>query len=218
MEFVRFIQHEGIFSLATVNLFFAVTVLAVVIERFIFLLSKGTINAKAFLDQLRKMVQANNIDRAIRMCASSKARNAPLLRVAKAGLVQVHRGEEAVATSVEEALVETTPEVKKRIPSLWSLANIATLVGLLGTVLGLIRSFKAVGGIDPAKSKIMLAQGISEALHHTAMGLGIAVVSIIFHLVLSGMAKRAVGELELFSMKLENFLVIQARSGGGAKK
>lgn len=218
MEFVRFIQHEGIFSLATVNLFFAVTVLAVVIERFIFLLSKGTINAKAFLDQLRKMVQANNIDRAIRMCASSKARNAPLLRVAKAGLVQVHRGEEAVATSVEEALVETTPEIKKRIPSLWSLANIATLIGLLGTVLGLISSFRAVGGIDPAKSKIMLAQGISEALHHTAMGLGIAVVSIIFHLVLSGMAKRAVGELELFSMKLENFLVIQARSGGGDKK
>ncbi|MFH1131994.1 MAG: MotA/TolQ/ExbB proton channel family protein [Pseudomonadota bacterium] len=206
MEFVKFIQKGEV--LAYVNIVVAVAVLSVVIERFIFLLLKGQINAKGLLEQLRKMVQGNNVDRAIRLCGS---KNMPLLRVAKAGLVQVHRGEEAVATAIEESLVEASPEVKKRIASLWSLANIATLVGLLGTVLGLINAFKGVGAADPAEQKTMLAHGISQALHHTAMGLAIAVSAIIFHLILTGMAKKVVSELELFSMKLENFLVVQAR-------
>lgn len=209
------LRHGDI--LIYMNILVLVVVLAVVVDRFVFLLFKGQINAKGLLEQLRKLIQGNNVDRAIRLCGST---NAPLLRVAKAGLVQVHRGEEAIATSVEEALVETTPEVKKRISSLWSLANIATLVGLLGTVLGLIKAFGAVGSADPAKRSEMLAMGISQALHHTAMGLGIAVTAIIFHLILSGMAKKVTSELELFSMKLENFLVGQTRSGAvaGAKK
>ena len=191
------------------NLVVFVTVLAIVVERFIFLLGKGQINAKGLLEQLRKLIQANNVDRAIRICGS---RNAPLLRIAKSGLVQVHRGEEALATSIEESLVETTPEVKKRISALWSLSNIAVLVGLFGTVLGLIAAFGAISGADPAKRSEMLAAGISEALHNTALGLGIAVVAIIFHLILSGMAKKLVGDLETFSMKLENFLITQLRT------
>lgn len=207
----KFLSTGGFFMY--LNIIVLVTVLAVVVERFIFLLFKGQINAKGLLEQLRKLIQANNVDRAIRLCGSTSA---PLLRVAKAGLVQVHRGEEAIATSVEEALVETTPEVKKRIAALWSLANIATLVGLLGTVLGLIQSFGAVAAQDPAKQKEMLAMGISHALHHTAMGLSIAVSAIIFHLILTGMAKKVVSDLELFSMKLENFLIVQARGGGAA--
>lgn len=208
----KFVEHGGFFMY--LNFVVVITVLAVTVERFIFLLFKGQINAKGLLEQLRKLIQANNVDRAIRLCGST---NAPLLRVAKAGLVQVHRGEEAIATSVEEALVEATPDVKKRIPALWSLANIATLVGLLGTVLGLIRSFGAVGTADPAKRAEMLALGISEALHHTAMGLSIAVMAIIFHLILGGMAKKVVGDLELFSMKLENFLIVHSRSAGAKK-
>lgn len=191
------------------NLVVFVTVLAIIVERFIFLLGKGQINAKGLLEQLRKLIQANNVDRAIRICGS---RNAPLLRIAKAGLIHVHRGEEAVAIAVEESLVETTPEVKKRISALWSLSNIAVLVGLFGTVLGLIRAFSAVAGADPARRQEMLAEGISEALHNTALGLGIAVVAIIFHLILSGMAKKLTTDLEGFSMKLENFLTQQVRT------
>jgi biopolymer transport protein ExbB len=213
MQGIANLLRHGDF-LMYMNIVVLITVLAVVVERFVFLLFKGQINAKGLLEQLRKLIQANNVDRAIRLCGST---NAPLLRVAKAGLVQVHRGEEAIAVSVEEALVEATPEVKKRIPALWSLANIATLVGLLGTVIGLIQAFGAVGSADPAKRQEMLANGISAALHHTAVGLAIAVTAIIFHLVLSGMAKKISTELELFAMKLENFLVVQTKSGGAKK-
>lgn len=214
MQGIADLLKHGDFLMFT-NIVVLITVLAVVVERFVFLLFKGQINAKGLLEQLRKLIQANNVDRAIRLCGST---NAPLLRVAKAGLVQVHRGEEAIATSVEEALVEATPEVKKRIAALWSLANIATLVGLLGTVIGLINSFSAVGSADPAKRQELLARGISQALHHTAVGLAIAVTAIIFHLILSGMAKKVATELELFAMKLENFLVAQSKTSGGAKK
>jgi len=207
----QFLHHGG--WVMYCNILCLAVVLTIIVERFIYLLFKGQINAKGLLDQLRKLIQANNVDRAIRLCGST---NAPLLRLAKSGLVQVHRGEEAIATSIEESLVETAPEVKKRIAALWSLANIAVLVGLFGTVLGLIRAFAAVSGADPAKRQEMLAAGISEALHNTALGLGIAVVAIIFHLILTGMAKKVVADLEGFSMKLENFLVVHARQGGGA--
>ncbi len=203
----QFVEHGG--WVMYTNIIVLVVILAIIVERFIFLLGKGQINAKGLLEQLRKLIQANNVDRAIRICGS---RNAPLLRIAKSGLVHVHRGEEALANAVEESLVETTPEVKKRISALWSLANIAVLVGLFGTVLGLIRAFAAVSGADPAKRQEMLAAGIAEALHNTALGLGIAIIAIIFHLILSGMAKKLVSDLEGFSMKMENFLVLQVRS------
>ncbi len=203
----QFVEHGG--WVMYTNIMVLVVILAIIVERFIFLLGKGQINAKGLLEQLRKLIQANNVDRAIRICGS---RNAPLLRIAKSGLVHVHRGEEALANAVEESLVETTPEVKKRISALWSLSNIAVLVGLFGTVLGLIRAFAAVSGADPAKRQELLAAGIAEALHNTALGLGIAIVAIIFHLILSGMAKKLVADLEGFSMKLENFLTLQVRS------
>ena len=203
----QFLEHGG--WVMYTNIVVLVTVLAIIVERFIYMLFKGQINAKGLLEQLRKLIQANNVDRAIRLCGST---NAPLLRLAKSGLVQVHRGEEAIATSVEEALVETTPEVKKRISSLWSLANIAVLVGLFGTVLGLIKAFAAVAGADPAKRQEMLAMGISEALHNTALGPRHR--GRRHHLPPDPQrhGQEARPDLESFSMKLENFLVLHARA------
>ena len=193
-----------------VNLFVSVIALAVIFERGIFLF-RARANSKGLLDHLRKLVQANNVDRAIRLCGTG---NAPLLRVAKAGLVRAHRGEEAIATALEEALVDAMPDLKKRISSLWSLANIATLLGLLGTVSGLIRAFAAVAFAAPEARSALLSQGISEAMNNTAMGLAIAVVCIIGHLLLGGESKRMVAELESFTMKLENFLVDHSRTAG----
>jgi biopolymer transport protein ExbB/TolQ len=89
---------------------------------------------------------------------------------------------------------------------LWSLANIATLLGLLGTITGLIRSFAAVGHADPKDRSRLLSDGIAEAMHNTAMGLGIAVTCMIAHVFLNGYAKKQASELEAFAMKLENLL------------
>ncbi len=105
---------------------------------------------------------------------------------------------------------EEIPALEKRIPMLWTLANIATLIGLLGTIRGLIKAFKAVGTIeDPAEKSNMLSAGISEAMWNTFLGLFIAVVCMVAHLVLHGMAKKQKLEMEKAAQKLENLLVLR---------
>ena len=111
-----------------------------------------------------------------------------------------------VAKSVEEAILEYTPPIQNRIPWLWSLANIATLVGLLGTITGLITTFQSLGNVPADQKQAILSNGISEAMNNTAFGLGIAVSCIIAHLFLTAYAKRMVETVELSALKLENLL------------
>lgn len=191
-----------------INVAVLAIVLAIVAERFVFILTKYRVNTREFMAQIRKLVQAGNIDRAIKLCEAAPL---PLLQVVKAGLSQVNRGEEAVASSMEERWAELHPELDKRIGSLWTLANIATLVGLLGTISGLIRAFGALANAAPAQRSALLAAGISEAMWNTAMGLGIAVIAMTFHLVLHGQQKKIKQEMELSTMKLENLLAQKGR-------
>ena len=150
-------------------------------------------NARAFLEQIRKLVLANNVDRAVKLCSATEA---PVAQVARAGLQRMHKGEIAIAQSIEETLVDVTPLLKKRVQILWSLANIAMLIGLLGTVLGLITAFGAVAAAKPEERSALLSEGISDALNNTAMGLGIAVTCIIAHAILSAFSKKQVADLE----------------------
>jgi biopolymer transport protein ExbB/TolQ len=183
-------------------------VLGIVVERFVFILTRYRVNAPEFMAQVRKLVQAGNIDRAIKLCEAAPL---PLLQVVKAGLTQVNRGEDAVIASMEERLAEVVPELEKRIGNLWSLANIATLIGLLGTISGLIKSFAAVAFAAPDQKSALLSKGISEAMWNTALGLGIAVTCMFFHLILHGMARKHKAELEKSVMKLENLLTLKGR-------
>jgi len=187
------------------NIICLAVVVAIVIERAIYFLGRGHINSKAFLEQIKRLLAANNIDRAKKLC---EATSAPVARVAKAGLARVHKGEAAVAQAIEETMVDVTPEIKVRIGALWSLANVATLIGLLGTVSALITIFHAVGSpaVKPQEKQTMLSNGISEAMYNTAIGLFIAVLCMVAHLILSAAAKRVVGDLESFSLRLENML------------
>jgi biopolymer transport protein ExbB/TolQ len=113
---------------------------------------------------------------------------------------------DVVVAGRRDALVDVTPELKKRVAVLWSLANIGTLIGLLGTVTGLIKTFSSLGIGNPADRAKTLSDGISEAMNNTAVGLGIAVTCMIGHLFLNGMSKKRQGDLEAFSMKLDNML------------
>src|SRR5262245_51055503 len=101
-------------------------VLAVIAERFVYILTKYRVNSREFMAQIRKLVQAGNIDRAIKLCEAAPL---PLLQVVKAGLTQAQRGDEAVIASMEEKWAELHPDLEKRIGALWTLANIATLIG-----------------------------------------------------------------------------------------
>jgi biopolymer transport protein ExbB len=213
--FAKFLSDGG--TLMYFNLGVSAIVLSMIIERLYFFLVKSSVNARAFLENVRKLVLANNLDRAVKLCSATAA---PVAQVARAGLQRFHRGEIAVAQAIEESLVDVTPLLKKRIQILWSLANIATLIGLLGTVLGLIHAFGAVGapGVKPEDRSRILSNGISEALNNTALGLGIAVTCIIAHAVLGSMSKRQAADLEAFSLKLENLLAESAHGAGVQQK
>jgi len=206
----EFLEKGGFFMY--INLGCSAITIAIIVDRAIFFLLKTSVNAKAFLEQIRKLVVANNVDRAVKLCSATSA---PVAQVAKAGLQRMHRGELAIAQSIEETLVDVTPMLKKRVQVLWSLANIATLIGLLGTVVGLIKAFGAVAAAKPEERTALLSEGISEALNNTALGLSIAVTCIIGHAFLSAASKKQVADMEGFSMKLENLLADASKGQKG---
>ena len=194
------------------NLVVSAIVLAVVIERAVFQLGKYRVNSKEFFAQIKKLVTAGNIDRAIKLC---DAGDFPTLQLVKAGLTNASKGPDEIDAAMSEKIGELKPAVEKRIGSLWSLANIATLIGLLGTVVGLIHTFGAVAaqGLSQADKQRILANGIAEAMYNTAMGLGIAVTCMIAHLILHQRAKNIQHDLDATQERVFNLLTIQTRPG-----
>lgn len=196
-----------------INFFVSAIVIALIVERALFQLGKYRVNSKEFFAQIKKLVTAGNIDRAIKLC---DAGDYPTLQLVKAGLTHANKGPDEIDAAMSEKIGELKPAVEKRIGSLWSLANIATLVGLLGTVLGLIHTFGAVSapGLSAADRQRVLANGIAEAMYNTAVGLGIAVTCMIAHLILHQRAKTIQHDLDATQERVFNLLTIQTRSGG----
>jgi biopolymer transport protein ExbB len=213
MSWLSEVFHKG-GPFFIVNTFLLAICLGLIAERTVYFLGRGHLNAKAFLEQLRKLLSANNVDRAKKLCDATQA---PVARVAKAALNRVHRGEAAVAQAMEETMTDTIPEVKTRIGALWSMANICTLVGLLGTITGLISTFSAIANVDPSQKQAKLSAGIAEAMYNTAFGLSIALICMIGHLLLSAAMKRTVSDLEAFTMRFENLLAEGGAAATGQK-
>ncbi|TNE49490.1 MAG: MotA/TolQ/ExbB proton channel family protein [Deltaproteobacteria bacterium] len=184
--------------------------LGLIIERFIFLFFKYNINGKAFMAQIQKLVMANNIDRAIKLCNAAPA--AALPKVIKAGLARANKGRDAISNALEEASLEILPKVQKRTNNLAAIANVATMLGLLGTIFGLINAFKALDGAAADEKAKLLAKFISVALNTTAFGLIVAIPCLTAHAVLSFVTKKIVSEIEEYSTKLEHMLAHRLNS------
>ena len=189
----------------------SIVAIGIAIERFIFLFFKYNINAEAFMARVQKMVMADNIDRAIKLCNAAPSRALP--KVIKAGLTRANKGEVEIQNAIEEATLEVVPQVQKRTGALNALANIATLLGLLGTIIGLIEAFRALEDAEPENRQRLLAQGISLAMNTTAFGLIVAIPTLLAHLILSGMTKKILDEIDQYSVKLENLLVTRGKGG-----
>jgi biopolymer transport protein ExbB len=196
----------------SINLAVSAIVVGMIAERAIFQVTKYRVNSKEFFAQIKKLVTAGNIDRAIKLC---DAGDYPTLQLVKAGLTHANKGPDEIDAAMSEKLGELKPAVEKRVGSLWSLANIATLVGLLGTVLGLIHTFGAVSapGLSAADRQRVLASGIAEAMYNTAFGLGIAVTCMAAHLILHQRAKNIQHDLDATQERVFNLLTIQTRPG-----
>lgn len=209
-QLVAAFKHNPTFMV--LNLCCSAIVVTVVIERFIFQLTRYRVNSKEFFAQIKKLVQAGNIDRAIKLC---EAGDYPVLQLVKSGLTHANRKEEEIDAALSERLSELKPEAEKRIGALWSLANIATLIGLLGTVSGLIATFGAIARPDlsAADKQSLLSNGIAEAMYNTALGLGIAVICMITHIILHTRAKAIQHDLETVMERTFNLLTIHRPQG-----
>ncbi|MCM2282470.1 MAG: MotA/TolQ/ExbB proton channel family protein, partial [Bdellovibrionaceae bacterium] len=150
-----------------------------ILERFMTLRAL-TIDKADFNEHLFGMVLRGDIRQAITYCDSKPT---PLTSTLKSGLIQVmnHRPDEEVQVAMDAAVLRETPRIEGWTAFLAVFGNVSTLVGLIGTILGMIKSFMSVSkdNIGGAEKSTMLADGISEALHCTAFGLIIAVIAIL---------------------------------------
>ena len=192
----------------------SVAAMSLIIERSIFLLFRYNINAPQFFGQIQKLVMANNIDRAIKLC--NNAPGAALPRVLKAGLLRANKGEVEIANAITEAQLEVVPMVTKRTGAMPPVASIATLMGLLGTITGLILAFAASKVASQEERSTLLMQGIAVAMNTTAFGLIIAIPTLAVYLVLAGVTKKILDEIEQYSGRLENLLVARVHGQLGA--
>jgi biopolymer transport protein ExbB/TolQ len=208
-NFAEFYQQGGAFMHAIALT--AILGAGVMIERFIFLFFRFNINGGQFFNQIQKLVMANNIDRAIKLC--NAADKAALARVIKAGLTRANKSEADIAAAVEEAMLEVAPAISKRVPMISALANIATLLGLLGTIFGMIEAFRAVATVSADQRATALAKGIAIAINTTGFGLMVAIPLLAAHIFISNLAKKISDEVDLYAVKLENLLAARVRQG-----
>jgi len=194
--------QQGSMAVWLIAVTLAVSV-AFMLERFV-RLGQANVDGNAFMFEIQKYILANDLDGAIRLC--NGAGNAALPRVIKAGLQRASRDQEQIQNSIHAASLEVIPKLERRLPYLALIANVATLLGLLGTISGLIRSFAAVSLADPAQRQAILAAGISEAMNATAFGLVTAILTMVVHSILSTKASRIIEEIDEFGVKLLDLL------------
>lgn len=197
---VRFFQEGGLFMYPIV-LVFAVG-LAIALERWIFL-TRATVKNKALWSKVTPFLRSGNFSGAIQATKKSKALIAQIMMYGFNRARSARRREDVEAV-MEESLMEVLPRLEKRTHYLATFANMATLLGLLGTIIGLIDAFTAVANANPAEKADLLSASISVAMNTTAFGLMVAIPLSLVHSVLQTKTTEIVDSLEMASVKFLN--------------
>jgi biopolymer transport protein ExbB/TolQ len=177
---------------------------AIAIERWVYLTVASTRNHQLWR-QVVPMLQQGNFRAAVAACQKS---NAAIGRILNYGLARVEsaRRRDDVEKAMEESLMEVVPRLEKRTHYLSTFANLATLLGLLGTIVGLIQAFTAVSNANPAEKADMLSASISVAMNTTAFGLIVAIPLLLVHTLIQTKTTELVDSLEMASVKFLNTL------------
>lgn len=146
---------------------------ALILERIKYLYIDYTLKAENFMKQIKGYILSDNIEEAVTLCNTNS--KAPLAHVIKGILERANRDDEAIQQGLEVSMSEVIPHLGRRLGFLAMISNVATLMGLFGTIRGLILAFQAVSFADPAQKQTLLAQGISLSMYTTALGLAVAI-------------------------------------------
>ena len=197
---VAFFQKGGLF-MYPILLVFTVG-MAIVVERWIQLARTQSANQKMW-NLLQPVLVKGEFDRARQIVNKDKSSMAQMLGMGLARQGAVRRRED-IEIAMEESMMEIIPQLEKRTPYVALLSNIATLLGLLGTIMGLIEAFTAVANANPAEKADLLSASISVAMNTTAFGLMSAIPLLLFHAKLTSTAGQIVDNLEMASVKALN--------------
>lgn len=198
--FAKFMEDGGIFMWIILGAWIFATVVS--FERFKALLKFDT-DGTSLMHQIRKFVLDNEVHHAINLCSQSPSL---LAKVMKDGLKRANQSRQQIQDIIEAGIIEVSGKVEKRLGYIALTANISTLMGLLGTIYGLIQSFAAVAAADPSEKAILLAQGISKAMNTTAFGLVSAISLLVIHSFLSSRAQKIITDIDEQSMRLIDVL------------
>jgi biopolymer transport protein ExbB len=197
---VLFLQQGGIFIYPIA--FILVLGMVIALERWWFLRSVYRVNHKAF-SQVQTAVSQADTQRITTLAASNTA---PILTMLASGVhrLQGSKRREDMEYAMEEVVLEYSLRLQKRTPFLATLANVATLLGLLGTIMGLITAFSAVANADPSEKASLLSASISVAMNTTAFGLMTAIPLVFIHALLQGKTASVIDTMEMAGIKLMN--------------
>lgn len=184
--------------------------LAIFVERFIFLFIIANIKPEEFMARISELIRKGSIEGAI---AEASEKDAPLARIIEAALRNYRGTERDIQNAVDEMALAELPRLNARTSYLAMFANISTMVGLLGTIFGLIQAFAAVAAADPETKSTLLANGISQAMNTTAFGLIGAIPQLLAHSFLTAKTDRLVDDIDRYSVMVINMLG-QARKEG----
>ena len=177
---------------------FAVLSFSLIIERYITLFKKESEPKATFRNQLLNFISQGDFDSAIRFTESqNSSESASLSRIAKIGctLRAQGSGDEEIQARMDEALTNEIHNIDRNTGFLGMFGNVATLLGLLGTITGMIHSFAAVASANPADRATMLSRGISEAMNCTAFGLIVAIPALVAFAFYQNKTDRLVAKL-----------------------
>ncbi len=204
MDSIKAIFDEGgafMYPIALLGL----VVIAIAIERTYFLFFKTASKRDLFLARMRSLILERNVGKAVQF---ANQEDSPLARIVKAGLVKVNRSDDHVQAAMDEAALEEIPLIERRTGFLPMLSNVATLMGLLGTIAGLIQSFAAVSDADAATKATLLSKGISEAMNCTAFGLVVAIPALLFYAMLQSRTQKVIDDINAAAVSILNLVVL----------
>ncbi len=201
---VKLFDQGGILVMTLITITLG-TSLTIIVERAYRLWMQFDLtNSAKFMANVQKMVMNNSIENAIRLC--KKARPSLMPYVLSEGLKRANDSAEEIENAMEHAQLAALPKVAKRTGFLATTANVATLLGLLGTIFGLMHSFSAAAQLTGAAKQNALAAGIAEALTATSYGLGTALLCLFAYGILLGKQQSIVDDISQNSSRLRDLL------------
>jgi biopolymer transport protein ExbB/TolQ len=205
---VKFFQDCGWFIYP--SLLIMASGLSIAIERFI-VLGRARAENRRMWDRIFPMLQGGKFQQVLGYTAKS---DTAIGKIVSNGLtrLQTARRREDIDAAMEEGMMEIVPRLEKRTHYIATFANVITLVGLLGTISGLIRAFTAVAQVNPAEKAEMLSASISIAMNNTAFALAVAIPFLLIHSFLSARASEIVDSLEAAKISFLNLVQTTVQS------